>query len=117
MGQRRECPNLWMWPMCPATGLCAAYPAIVSPVTALALWARCGLSMQWVEFLCFDINVHVPHHVMSKIPWYNLRAATDSLRQVGNSDLNDVTSIALLRSINNWGLRYFHCAELGRVHD
>ena len=37
---------------------------------------------QWVEFLCFDINVHVPHHVMSKIPWYNLRAATDSLRQV-----------------------------------
>ena len=35
-----------------------------------------------MEFLCFDINVHVPHHVMSKIPWYNLRAATDSLRQV-----------------------------------
>eukprot|EP00887_Chlorella_sp_A99_P001620 scaffold8.g1620.t1 len=34
----------------------------------------------WVEFLCFDINVHVPHHVNSKIPWYNLRAATDSLR-------------------------------------
>lgn len=33
---------------------------------------------RWVEFLCFDINVHVPHHVMSKIPWYNLRAATDS---------------------------------------
>jgi hypothetical protein len=39
-------------------------------------------TLQWVEFLCFDINVHVPHHVMSKIPWYNLRAATDSLRQV-----------------------------------
>ncbi len=38
-------------------------------------------TLQWVEFLCFDINVHVPHHVMSKIPWYNLRAATDSLRQ------------------------------------
>lgn len=34
-----------------------------------------------VEFLCHDINVHVPHHVNSKIPWYNLRAATDSLRQ------------------------------------
>ena len=33
-----------------------------------------------VEFLCHDINVHVPHHVSSKIPWYNLRAATDSLR-------------------------------------
>ncbi|CAL8462214.1 g1745 [Coccomyxa elongata] len=36
---------------------------------------------RWVEFLCHDINVHVPHHVNSKIPWYNLRAATDSLRQ------------------------------------
>lgn len=34
-----------------------------------------------MEFLCHDINVHVPHHVNSKIPWYNLRAATDSLRQ------------------------------------
>ena len=33
-----------------------------------------------MEFLCHDINVHVPHHVSSKIPWYNLRAATDSLR-------------------------------------
>lgn len=24
---------------------------------------------RWVEFLCHDINVHVPHHVNSKIPW------------------------------------------------
>jgi fatty acid desaturase len=37
--------------------------------------------MRRVEFLCHDINVHVPHHVNSKIPWYNLRSATDSLRQ------------------------------------
>ncbi|KAK9842044.1 hypothetical protein WJX81_005821 [Elliptochloris bilobata] len=35
---------------------------------------------RWVEFLCHDINVHVPHHISTKIPWYNLRAATDSLR-------------------------------------
>jgi omega-6 fatty acid desaturase (delta-12 desaturase) len=35
-----------------------------------------------VEFLCHDISVHVPHHVNAKIPWYNLRAATDSLREV-----------------------------------
>jgi omega-6 fatty acid desaturase (delta-12 desaturase) len=35
----------------------------------------------WVEFLCHDISVHVPHHVSTKIPWYNLRKATDSLRQ------------------------------------
>lgn len=34
-----------------------------------------------MEFLCHDINVHVPHHVSSKIPWYNLRMATDYLRK------------------------------------
>lgn len=35
---------------------------------------------KWVEVLCHDISVHVPHHVSSAIPWYNLRAANDSLR-------------------------------------
>lgn len=35
----------------------------------------------WVEFLTHDISVHVPHHVNSKIPWYNLRKANDSLRK------------------------------------
>ncbi|GIL92555.1 hypothetical protein Vretimale_18971 [Volvox reticuliferus] len=36
---------------------------------------------EWVEFLTHDISWHVPHHVSSKIPWYNLRKATNSLRQ------------------------------------
>lgn len=36
---------------------------------------------RWVEFLCHDISVHVPHHVNSKIPWYNLRAANESLKK------------------------------------
>ncbi|WIA23055.1 hypothetical protein OEZ86_009970 [Tetradesmus obliquus] len=36
---------------------------------------------RWVEFLCHDISVHVPHHVNSKIPWYNLRKANESLKQ------------------------------------
>jgi omega-6 fatty acid desaturase (delta-12 desaturase) len=35
---------------------------------------------RWVEWLCHDISVHVPHHVSSKIPWYNLRAANESLK-------------------------------------
>ena len=33
----------------------------------------------WVEFLCHDINVHIPHHVTTAIPWYNLRKAHNSL--------------------------------------
>jgi acyl-lipid omega-6 desaturase (Delta-12 desaturase) len=36
---------------------------------------------QWVEFLCHHINVHVPHHISTAIPSYNLRMAHNSLRQ------------------------------------
>lgn len=35
----------------------------------------------WVDVLTHDISWHVPHHVSSKIPWYNLRKATNSLRK------------------------------------
>jgi omega-6 fatty acid desaturase (delta-12 desaturase) len=35
----------------------------------------------WVEFLCHDINVHVPHHISTGIPWYNLRKAHASLKE------------------------------------
>ncbi len=35
----------------------------------------------WVEFLCHDINVHVPHHISTAIPFYNLRQAYSSLQQ------------------------------------
>eukprot|EP00803_Ostreobium_quekettii_P005669 evm.model.scf_2828.1 EVM.evm.TU.scf_2828.1 scf_2828:2413-3747(-) len=35
----------------------------------------------WVDTLTHDIAWHVPHHVCAKIPWYNLRAATESLRE------------------------------------
>ena len=36
---------------------------------------------RWVEFLCHDINVHIPHHVSTGIPWYNLRTAHQSLQE------------------------------------
>ncbi len=35
----------------------------------------------WVEFLCHDINVHVPHHLSTAIPSYNLRAAHRILKE------------------------------------
>jgi omega-6 fatty acid desaturase (delta-12 desaturase) len=34
---------------------------------------------RWVEILCHDINVHVPHHISVAIPFYNLRLAHASL--------------------------------------
>jgi omega-6 fatty acid desaturase (delta-12 desaturase) len=36
---------------------------------------------RWLEFLEHDINVHIPHHVAPRIPFYNLRRAHESLRQ------------------------------------
>jgi acyl-lipid omega-6 desaturase (Delta-12 desaturase) len=35
----------------------------------------------WVEVLCHDINVHVPHHVSVGIPSYNLRPAYAALKE------------------------------------
>jgi len=46
----------------------------------------CGVpavSLRRIEILCHDINVHVPHHVASRIPSYNLRMANEALRSTG----------------------------------
>ncbi len=36
---------------------------------------------RWVEFLCHDINVHIPHHISTAIPSYNLRMAHRSIKE------------------------------------
>ena len=36
---------------------------------------------RWVEILCHDINVHIPHHVSVAIPSYNLRKAHLSIQK------------------------------------
>jgi acyl-lipid omega-6 desaturase (Delta-12 desaturase) len=36
---------------------------------------------RWVEVLCHDINVHIPHHISTAIPSYNLRKAHQILQQ------------------------------------
>ncbi|CAN8273373.1 unnamed protein product [Cochlearia groenlandica] len=35
----------------------------------------------WIEILCHDINVHIPHHISPRIPSYNLRAAHKSIQE------------------------------------
>ncbi|KAJ0523696.1 putative fatty acid desaturase domain-containing protein [Helianthus annuus] len=46
---------------------------------------------RWIEILCHDINVHIPHHVSSKIPSYNLRAAHKSLQENWGKYLNEAS--------------------------
>ena len=36
---------------------------------------------RWIEFLCHDISVHIPHHISTAIPSYNLRQAYRILQQ------------------------------------
>ncbi|CAM6093094.1 unnamed protein product [Calypogeia fissa] len=45
----------------------------------------------WIEVLCHDINVHIPHHISQKIPSYNLRPATDAMRQRWGKHLNEAS--------------------------
>lgn len=60
-----------------------------SPVEAqLAGTVHCTYP-RWVELLCYDINVHVPHHISVAIPSYNLRMAHESLRQNWGSYLQE----------------------------
>lgn len=57
---------------------------------------------RWVEFLCHDINVHVPHHISVAVPSYHLRMAHKSLVQNwGNHIHENQFSWALLKKIVN----------------
>ncbi|RCJ15212.1 fatty acid desaturase [Nostoc sp. ATCC 43529] len=44
---------------------------------------------RWVEILCHDINVHVPHHISTAIPSYNLRLAYSSIKENWGPYLHD----------------------------
>ncbi|MGD2182580.1 fatty acid desaturase [Lusitaniella coriacea LEGE 07167] len=44
---------------------------------------------RWVEFLCHDINVHIPHHISTAIPWYNLRKAHQAIEDRWGEKLNE----------------------------
>ncbi len=61
---------------CIGRGMWFCLPGLHLSVEAYLWWMLCR-----IEFLTHDISVHVPHHVSSKIPWYNLRLAHNSLKQ------------------------------------
>lgn len=55
---------------------------------------------RWVELLCHDINVHVPHHLAVGIPSYNLRLAHRSLKENWGEYLKERTfSWAMMKEI------------------
>jgi len=46
---------------------------------------------RWIEILCHDISVHIPHHISSRIPSYNLRAAHKSLQENWGKYMNEAS--------------------------
>ena len=61
-----------------------------------------------IEFLHFDINWHIPHHVTVKIPWYNLRRATYALMRKYGDALHSYEM-----GVELWTSTTLHC----HVHD
>lgn len=45
----------------------------------------------WIEILCHDINIHIPHHISPRIPSYNLRAAHKSIQKNWGKYLNEAS--------------------------
>lgn len=58
---------------------------------------------RWVEIFCHDINVHVPHHISTAIPSYNLRMAYGSIKENWGAYLHDECqfSWSLIKQITN----------------
>lgn len=58
---------------------------------------------RWIEILCHDINVHVPHHISTAIPSYNLRLAYGSLQKQWVSHLHPECdfSWSLMKELTN----------------
>eukprot|EP00850_Spirogloea_muscicola_P014791 SM000108S14235 [mRNA] locus=s108:416702:419356:- [translate_table: standard] len=57
---------------------------------------------KWIEVLCHDISVHIPHHLSTKIPSYNLRLAYDAIEKNWNKYLNKATfGLPLMSTIVN----------------
>ncbi len=55
---------------------------------------------RWVEILCHDINVHIPHHLSVAIPSYNLRRAYASIKENWGDVIHERTfNWALMKDI------------------
>ncbi|MGB3296957.1 MAG: fatty acid desaturase [Phormidesmis sp.] len=55
---------------------------------------------RWIEFLCHDINVHVPHHISTGIPSYHLRGVHANLKENwGEHIIERQFNWALMKSI------------------
>ncbi|MBD1934562.1 MULTISPECIES: fatty acid desaturase [Cyanophyceae] len=57
---------------------------------------------RWVEFLCHDINVHIPHHISTAIPSYNLRLAHSAIKEKWGDSIRETRfSWSLMKQITD----------------
>ncbi len=57
---------------------------------------------KWVEYMCHDINVHIPHHLSVAIPSYNLRKVHRFLQDTwGDRLIERKFNWALMKEVND----------------
>jgi len=62
-----------------------------SPIAArISFTVHCDYPL-WIEYLCHDINIHVPHHLSTAIPSYNLKKAHNILKQKWGKHMHAAT--------------------------
>lgn len=55
---------------------------------SLGLTVHCDYPF-WIVLLCHNINVHIPHHISTQIPMYNLWKAHNALKQQWSPYMNE----------------------------
>jgi omega-6 fatty acid desaturase (delta-12 desaturase) len=57
---------------------------------------------RWLEWLWNDINIHLPHHISPKIPWYHLKKASDKIHNSFDGIVNPPTQFSLKALLSVW---------------
>jgi len=63
----------------------------------------------WIEFLCHNINVHIPHHFSTSIPSYNLKHAHKALKAKWSKHMHE--------AVFGWELMYDIATKCHMFHN
>jgi omega-6 fatty acid desaturase (delta-12 desaturase) len=68
---------------------------------------------RWLEYLVLNINIHIPHHISVRIPWYHLKPAARALREAHPELYQEVPFRFREMSWIVWAPVIVHDAETG----
>jgi fatty acid desaturase len=71
---------------------------------------------RWIEALWFDINIHLPHHLAPRIPWYHLKTAAAAI-QAARPDLYQERKFSLAYLRASWARPLLARAASGDAYE